>query len=158
MIKLPDFPIEGGCACGQVRYRLTEAPACIYTCHCTDCQTLSTSAFTLTMPVRPEALEILQGDLKTWIRIPPSGNHVSQHVCANCGVRIFSMPPSGRIRALRCGTLDDTSWIEPVAAIWMRSAQPWVRMPEGCLLFDTDGDFQGQIIPRFRELTGQAPL
>jgi hypothetical protein len=27
-------------------------------------------------------------------------------------------------------------------------------MPEGCLLFETDGDFPGQIIPRFRELTG----
>lgn len=153
MITLPRFPVEGGCACGAVRYRLKEAPFCIYTCHCTDCQTLSTSAFTLTMPVRPEALEILQGELKTWIRVPPSGNQLPQHVCANCGVRIYSEPAARRTYSLRCGSLDDTSWIEPVAAIWMRSAQPWVRMPEGCLLSETDGDFAGAIIPRFRELT-----
>jgi hypothetical protein len=153
MIKLPKFPIEGGCACGQVRYRLTAAPLTIYTCHCTDCQTLSTSAFTLTMPVRPATLEI-DGELKTWIRVPPSGNQLPQHVCVECGVRIYSEPAGGRTWSLRCGSLDDTSWIEPVAAIWMRSAQPWVRMPEGCLLFETDGDFPGQIIPRFRELTG----
>ena len=156
MIKLPRFPIEGGCSCGQVRYRLTAAPLAIYTCHCTDCQTLSTSAFTLTMPLRHEALEIIQGELKTWIRTPPSGNELPQHCCANCGVRIYSEPKGRTTYSLRCGTLDDTNWIEPVAGIWMRSAQPWVRMPEGCLLFETDGDFAGQIIPRFRELT-QAP-
>jgi hypothetical protein len=154
MIKLPNFPIEGGCACGQVRYRVTEAPIAIYTCHCTDCQVLSTAAFTLTMPVRAEALEIIRGELKTWIRVPPSGNRLPQHVCSNCGVRIYSEPPGGRVKSLRCGSLDDTSWIEPVAAIWMRSAQPWVRMPEGCLLFETDGDFPGAIIPRFKALTG----
>jgi hypothetical protein len=152
MIKLPQFPIEGGCACGQVRYRLTEAPLAIYTCHCSDCQTLSTSAFTLTMPVRPEALEIIKGTLRTWIRVPPSGNQLPQHVCPNCGVRIYSEPAHARSKSLRCGTLDDTSWIEPVAAIWMRSAQPWVRMPEGCLLYETDGDFPGEIIPRFKSL------
>jgi hypothetical protein len=154
MITLPQFPIEGGCACGQVRYRLTEAPLAIYTCHCSDCQKLSTSAFTLTMPVRPQALEIIKGTLRTWIRVPPSGNQLPQHVCGHCGVRIYSEPAHARSKSLRCGTLDDTGWIEPVAAIWMRSAQPWVRMPEGCLLYETDGDFPGEIIPRFRELTG----
>lgn len=153
MIRLPKFPIEGGCACGAVRYRLTAPPMAIYTCHCTACQVLSTSAFTLTMPVRPEHLEILSGTLKTWIRTAGSGNEIPQHVCSECGVRIYTEPPSRAIKSLRCGTLDDTRWIEPVAAIWMKSAQPWVRMPDGCLLFDRDGDFPGQIIPRFRELT-----
>jgi hypothetical protein len=152
MIRLPKFPVAGGCACGQVRYMLTEAPFCIYTCHCKECQTLSTSAFTLTMPVRPEALQI-EGRLHTWTRIAKrSGNRLPQHVCPDCGVRIYSEPSTGRTSSLRCGSLDDTGWIEPVAAIWMREAQPWVRMPEGCLLFDEDGDFAGKIIPRFREL------
>jgi hypothetical protein len=27
---------------------------------------------------------------------------------------------------VRGGTLDDTSWIEPVGDIWLRSAQPWI--------------------------------
>jgi hypothetical protein len=26
---------------------------------------------------------------------------------------------------LKAGTIDDTSWFEPTAEIWTRSAQPW---------------------------------
>ena len=152
MITLPKFPIDGGCPCGELRYRVHEAPFTIYTCHCTDCQRLSTSAFTLTMPIRPQALEITRGRLRTWVRTAESGNQLPQHVCENCGVRIYSEPATRGTYSLRCGSLDDTSWIEPVAAIWMRSAQPWVRMPDDCLLFEKDGDFQGEIIPKFREL------
>ena len=155
-IDLPKFPIEGGCACGAVRYRLTEAPRTIYTCHCTDCQVLSTSAFTLSMPVARETLEILQGELMSWIRVPPSGNQIPQHVCKTCGVRIYSEPKAGApYVTLRCGSLDDTRWIRPVAAIWMKSAQPWVKMPDDCLLFDEAGDF-GPIVQAFKDRTGQA--
>ena len=31
--------------------------------------------------------------------------------------------------SVRSGTLDDTSWIEPVGDIWTRSALPWA-LPE----------------------------
>ena len=35
-MKLPAFPVEGGCQCGTVRYRLKAAPLGIYACHCKD--------------------------------------------------------------------------------------------------------------------------
>ena len=76
MSRLPNFPQSGGCACGAVRYSLSEPPACIYTCHCADCQTLTTSVFSLNGVVRAEALEILSGELKTWIRTAESGNKI----------------------------------------------------------------------------------
>lgn len=141
-IELPAFPVEGGCGCGAVRYRLKAPPSTIYTCHCTDCQTLTTSAFTLTMIVPREALEITQGELKCWIRTPPSGARLPQHVCAHCGVRIYSETPKRPTAVqLRCGTLDDTRWVRPVAAIWLKSAQPWVVVPDDLLRYETDGDF-----------------
>lgn len=153
MIRLPKFPISGGCGCGAVRYRLTAPPAFIYTCHCTDCQTLSTSAFTLTMPVRRETLEV-EGELKAWVRTAASGNRLPQHVCAVCGVRIYSEPAGapGTV-SLRCGTLDDTSWIRPVAAIWMRSAQPWVVMPDDVLTYDEAPEDFRAAAEVFRKLT-----
>ena len=153
-IQLPDFPIEGGCACGAVRYRLTAPPYTIYTCHCTDCQTLTTSAFTLSMPVARETLEITQGELMSWVRTADSGAQIPQHVCKVCGVRIYSEPKAGGpTLTLRCGSLDDTSWLRPIAAIWMKSAQPWVRMPDDVMLFDGAGDF-GPIIQTFKERAG----
>src|SRR4051812_17077729 len=39
--------LEGGCACGAVRYRLTSAPMFVNCCHCTDCQRQVGSAFVI---------------------------------------------------------------------------------------------------------------
>jgi hypothetical protein len=38
------LPQTGGCQCGKIRYEITEAPQLVYTCHCTDCQRLTSSA------------------------------------------------------------------------------------------------------------------
>jgi hypothetical protein len=35
------------------------------------------------------------------------------------------------------GTLEDTSWVRPIAHLWTRSAQSWFRFPEGVALFET---------------------
>jgi len=156
-VNLPTFPIAGGCACGAVRYRLTAPPKAIYICHCTDCQTLTTSAFTLSMPVDRESLEITQGQLMSWIRVPPSGNQIPQHVCKVCGVRIYSEPRAGSpVITLRCGSLDDTTWLRPTASIWMKSKQPWVIIPEDVLTYDEAGDF-AVVIPEFRKRAGLPP-
>src|SRR5438046_9452359 len=37
------LPQTGGCQCGKIRYEITEAPQLVYTCHCTDCQRLTSS-------------------------------------------------------------------------------------------------------------------
>ena len=155
MTRLPTFPVEGGCACGAARYRLTAPPAFVYTCHCTDCQTLSTSAFTLNMPIRKETLELTQGELMTWTRTADSGNQSGQHVCATCGVRLYSTPFSRPdIYTLRAGTLDDTTWLRPVAAIWMKSALAWSVMPDDCLLFDEGFTDVAPLIEAYRAQTG----
>ena len=36
---------------------------------------------------------------------------------------------------LKAGTLDDTSWVKPVANVWCSSAQTWVTYPEGVAKF-----------------------
>jgi hypothetical protein len=41
------LPQKGGCQCGKVRYEITEEPQLVYTCHCLDCQRLTSSAFSL---------------------------------------------------------------------------------------------------------------
>jgi len=37
------LPQAGGCQCGKIRYEITEAPQLVYTCHCKDCQRLTSS-------------------------------------------------------------------------------------------------------------------
>ena len=39
--------MEGGCACGAVRYRMKREPMFVHCCHCTSCQTETGTAFVI---------------------------------------------------------------------------------------------------------------
>ena len=45
------FPLIGGCQCAAMRYEIAEAPLRSYICHCTDCQRITGSAFSLAIVV-----------------------------------------------------------------------------------------------------------
>ncbi|MDO8378841.1 GFA family protein [Phenylobacterium sp.] len=138
MSRLPSFPIQGGCACGAIRYELRAPPIAVYTCHCADCQTLTASAFSMAMPVLRKDFQITQGEPATWLRKAKSGTVIPQRFCPDCGTRVFTEPPGGpHSLIIRPGTLDDTSWLHPVSAFWVSSAQPWVTFDDDVLLYET---------------------
>jgi hypothetical protein len=124
----PDVPRTGGCQCGAVRYELGAAPFPPIICHCTECQKQTASAFGMTLPVARADLKILSGELKEWRRLADSGRELACYFCPQCGTRLYhssSMGPT--FWHLKPGTLDDTSWLEPVAQVWTKSAQTWLR-------------------------------
>lgn len=125
--RRPALPLTGGCPCGAIRYEIASFPLLLYTCNCTNCQRTSGSAFALNMPVASKDFHVLQGEPKGWRRLSPSGVDVTSWFCGDCGGRIYGervgRPQSINIRA---GTLDDTSWLVPVAHMYTKSAQPWV--------------------------------
>ena len=49
------LPLTGGCVCGSVRYEITAEPFMVYACHCTDCQRITSSAFSIGVVVSDEA-------------------------------------------------------------------------------------------------------
>jgi hypothetical protein len=52
------------------------------------------------------------------------------------------------------GTLDDTSWLRPVAHIWTRSAQPWFVFPEGVKRYEVQPasmDELGELWRKYRD-------
>ncbi|KAL5363029.1 Mss4-like protein [Aspergillus floccosus] len=46
-VKPVPSPMEGGCACGYLRYRLENSPLVVHCCHCTSCQRETGTAFAL---------------------------------------------------------------------------------------------------------------
>jgi len=138
MKNSPEFPCEGGCACGAVRYRLLEDPLDLHVCHCTRCQSVSGSAFILCMPVHTRSLEILSGAPKLFsYTSSDDGLAKSNRRCADCGCCLWGeIGDFPEIVALQAGTLDDTSWLEPIAHIWTSSAQPWVEIPTNVLVYE----------------------
>jgi hypothetical protein len=118
--------MTGGCQCGAIRYEITSFPLLLYTCNCTDCQRQTGSAFALNMPVRFKDFRILQGEPNGWHHTSPNGTPVISRFCGHCGTRLYG-ERDGRPEtvSLRAGTLDDRSWLVPVAHFFTRSAQPW---------------------------------
>jgi hypothetical protein len=53
-----NLPQAGGCQCGALRYEITKAPQLVYTCHCTESQRLTGSAFTMAMVIGAAAFRL----------------------------------------------------------------------------------------------------
>jgi hypothetical protein len=122
-------PREGGCACGEVRYRLAREPMFIHCCHCLNCQRQTGSAFVINLLIEAECLEVLAGMLQP-IDVPRDDGSVQRIFrCSRCQVAVFSEYGSPQIRYVRGGTLDDPTDITPDVHIYTRSKVRWVTVP-----------------------------
>ena len=137
------LPLTGGCVCGAVRYEITEEPVRVYTCHCTDCQRATVSAFSIGVAIPPGALRLSGKELRAAPGgITATGRPKTRWICPDCGICICGGPKFGSElpetqRIVRGGTLDDTSWLRPTTHFWTRSKQPWVVLPEGDEIYET---------------------
>ena len=131
------LPQTGGCQCGALRYEVTEAPQMVYTCHCTDCQRLTSSASSMAIVVADGAFRLTRGEPRPLQKTADSGRVNTVWICQQCGSWICGAPTPGSALRVRAGTLDDTSWLRPTVHFWTRSKQPWVALPEGDRSFET---------------------
>jgi hypothetical protein len=129
------LPQTGGCQCGKIRYTISEVPQLVYTCHCTDCQRMTRSAFSLGVALPEGAFRLIAGEPRAIRRVPDSGRLNTRFVCPDCASWIYSLPRGGVVR-VRAGTLDDTSWLRPTRHIWTRRKQPWVTLNENDEIFE----------------------
>ena len=123
--------LTGACLCGAVRYTLRDGfrlnP---YACHCTDCQTRTGSAFSEHMLFMLADLDI-SGELDIAEYTQPSGAESRIYGCARCKARIYAVNNAREgMASLRCGTLDDSAGVVPVAHLWVSSKQPWIGLPD----------------------------
>jgi hypothetical protein len=81
------------------------------------------------MTVLEASFAFTKGEPRTFEFSSDSGNRRYGWFCGDCGSRIaHGQIPAAGFLSVRSGTLDDTSWVEPVGDIWTRSAQPWVPL------------------------------
>jgi hypothetical protein len=128
---------QGGCACGQVRYRLLSPPMFVHCCHCHDCQRQTGSAFVLNALIETDRVEILQGETALFDMPTDSGRPHDVARCPHCGTAVWSH--YGGLKVLpfvRVGTLDEPGVLPPDVHIYTRSKLPWVALPPGVPAFD----------------------
>ena len=124
--------LEGGCACGAVRYRLTSEPMFVNCCHCRDCQRQTGSAFVLNALIETDRVAVLSGAPEPTAVPTDSGQPHEIFRCPKCQTAVWSdYGRRGVLRFVRVGTLDDPNRCPPDIHIFTMSKQPWVVLPEG---------------------------
>lgn len=127
---------EGGCACGEVRYRLTSEPLFTHCCHCRNCQRQTGSAFVINLLIEADRVELLAGEPEA-VDVPrDDGSTQTIFRCPTCRVAVYSRYTRPGILFVRGGTLDDPTSISPDVHIYTRSKLPWVTLPDSVPAFD----------------------
>jgi hypothetical protein len=135
--------LDGGCACGAVRYRLNSAPMFVHCCHCRDCQRQTGSAFVLNALIEADRVTLLSGRPESASVPTDRGRPHDIHRCPTCRTAVWS--DYGRRRVMlfvRIGTLDRPDALSPDVHIYTRSKLPWVQLPAGVPAFEAYYDME----------------
>jgi hypothetical protein len=126
-------PIEGGCDCRRIRYRLASRPLFVHCCHCRWCQRESGASFALNAMIESDRLGLL-GEAPEIVDTP-SASGLGQQIarCPSCRIALWShYAGSGPVVSfVRVGTLDHPDLLPPEVHIFTASKQPWVLLPPG---------------------------
>ena len=129
------LPLEGGCLCGEVRYRISAAPHHADYCHCRMCQRATGAPVVPWLTVASAAL--------AWTRAAPavyrSSAKAERLFCARCGSQLvfreIALPDHLDVTL---ASLDDPEAVRPSHHIWTASRIGWFetaddlpRYPDG---------------------------
>ena len=127
------FPLEGGCDCRAVRYRMESAPLFVHCCHCRWCQRETGSAFALNAMIESERVTNL--GIEPEVIDTPSASGKGQLIarCPRCKVAVWSHYAGAGpfVKFVRVGTLDQPDHLPPDIHIFTASKQQWVVIPPG---------------------------
>jgi hypothetical protein len=128
-----DRPLEGGCDCRLVRYRLTSRPLFVHCCHCRWCQRETGSAFALNAMIETDRVQRMAGEAELVPTPSASGKGQTIARCPRCRLALWSHYAGGghAVSFVRVGTLDEPDRLPPDIHIFTSSKQPWVVLPPG---------------------------
>jgi len=126
------FPLEGGCTCRAVRFRMMSKPLFVHCCHCTWCQRETGTAFALNAMIESDRVVLLSGDVEAVHTPSNSGKGQKITRCTQCRIAVWSNYAGAgeAIRFVRVGTLDQAFRLAPDIHIFTSTKQPWVILPK----------------------------
>lgn len=120
--------MHGRCACGGVRFRVTEPFEMARYCHCHRCQQRTGTAASPNARLPVRAFEVTAGQdlIRSWQ--PPTGQ--SKSYCVSCGGQLFSRPEGGTHVFVRLGAIQGDPGVRPEYRQWVDSAAKWEPIPD----------------------------
>jgi hypothetical protein len=132
-----DSPLDGGCGCGGIRYRITTKPLIVHCCHCRWCQRESGASFALNAMIEADRVVVLKGEAE--VIDTPSNSGKGQKIarCPQCRIALWSHYAGGgdKVKFVRVGTLDAPDVMPPDIHIFTTTKQPWLILPPGTPAF-----------------------
>jgi hypothetical protein len=132
--------VHGSCHCGAIAFEAAVDPARVTICHCTACQTLTGTAYRVTVAAGAEGFRLTRGSPKTYVKIADSGNKRAQVFCGQCGSHLYAHAAVEKPErlGLRVGCLEERAALVPRKRIWCRSALAWSENLEGLQKMDRE--------------------
>lgn len=115
-------PLAGGCRCGRVRIEVRGRPVVTMACHCTGCQRMTASAFSLSALFPAECFAVTAGEPVI------GGLHgaTRHYFCPHCMSWLFTRPEGTDLFVnVRSTMLDEPDWTTPFMETWTREKLPW---------------------------------
>ena len=113
----------------------------------------------LAMWVDRSSLRVVAGEPKLLEFQGSHGRPRRARACGNCDTRLWAEPANKpAIAVLLPGTLRDASRFRPVAHLWVRSALPWVTIPDGIAKYETQPNDPQELIRLWQAAHGTSGL
>jgi hypothetical protein len=119
--------LAGSCACGAVRYEVTDAFLYSANCHCSRCRASTGTAFKAFAGIKRDELTITSGADQVLIVGEEDGNDTR---CAVCASLLFSVVRDGEYVHVAMGSLVDPPSIRPSEHIYVGSKAPWFEITD----------------------------
>ena len=120
-------PVEGGCLCGGVRYRLTPPLRAVVMCHCRQCQRWTGHAVAATA-VAPDRFLMTRGEENIgWYA---ASELAARGFCKRCGSSLFWRTSDGDRVSVMAGTLDDAAGLITAAHIFCADKAAYHQLPD----------------------------
>ena len=116
----------GSCRCGRVKMRINARPLLTMACHCTGCQKMSSSAYSLSAAIPTAAFEVTEGE-------PVIGGlhgEARHYFCGYCMSWMFTRPQGVDFFVnVRPTMLDKSRWFMPLIETQTQEKLPWATTP-----------------------------
>lgn len=121
-----EWRVLGGCRCREVRLEVSAPPLTTMACHCTGCQRMSSSAFSLSAAIPAAGFRVTQGEPVT------GGLHgpTRHYFCPHCMSWMFTRPEGmDDFVNVRSTMLDAPHWCAPFIETFVGEKLPWATTP-----------------------------
>ncbi|MBU9261463.1 GFA family protein [Burkholderia multivorans] len=117
--------LDGGCACGAIRYRIAGMPADAGFCHCRLCQRTTGAAVVASASVPIGAFTYLQGEPVVYA----SSAWGERRFCGRCGAQLeYRRRDAPQTVEINTATLDEPSRLQPRWHVWYADRFPGIEI------------------------------